>query len=753
VLLTAGLIAVVVAFVLAASMAARRSASVFDRALTHARATDTFLEVPDEQLADQVAALDLVEDSAVLIGLALFPDVDGYIPVLADRDGRWMRSVDRVKVLAGALPPIDDPDAIVVAESTARLLGLNVGDAVPMESLSRAEADRAETEEFEFTFEGPTITMRVAAIVRPPSFDADPQGQALIITTPASLERLRDEVPTFGVLLAVRLQPDATLAGLADAVSHLPGGDGVVRDVVGTGGFDAVRAALRTAAFGLAALALVAALAGLAAGGQGVARLALPSADTAQIYAAVGLRPRERALAAFVPSATAIGLGVGLGGGLAPFLAPRLVGGLATGLEPALGMSVDWAVMVPGMTAALALLLTIGIATAAAPERAGAGLGTGDRNLPRLATRLGLPAPTVAGLTLLASRSGRPVPVRQALVGGAIGVVGVIGVSVFGASLDRALDDPLVYGWGWDASVGRELDATPGELDRRGVSDAALVTYDIAAHLNGEPLTAVSVATERGVIEPVVVRGRLPVRLDEVLVGEQTLDDLGLEIGGRADLRGPAGTAPVTIVGTTVLPSADDPLPAARGVVIDAELVVELAFETGYRQLAVRVDGDAREVFSDLTEGDGVTFPKPPVEVGRLDEVRGYPTVLAAFLAILAATAVAHALTVTVRRRRRELGMLRTLGFTRRQARHAVMAQAEVVVVVALVIGIPLGVVAGRLTWRLVTDSIGLPFAPAMSVPDLLVVVLAVAGVAGLAAVVSARSAGRIGPAEALRAE
>ena len=54
-----------------------------------------------------------------------------------------------------------------------------------------------------------------------------------------------------------------------------------------------------------------------------------------------------------------------------------------------------------------------------------------------------------------------------------------------------------------------------------------------------------------------------------------------------------------------------------------------------------------------------------------------------------------------MKQRRRELALLKSFGLTRRQLAAAVAWQSTVVVFVGLVIGVPLGIVVGRLLWGL----------------------------------------------------
>ena len=71
----------------------------------------------------------------------------------------------------------------------------------------------------------------------------------------------------------------------------------------------------------------------------------------------------------------------------------------------------------------------------------------------------------------------------------------------------------------------------------------------------------------------------------------------------------------------------------------------------------------------------------------------------------------------------------------------------------ALVIGLPVGVIIGRLVWNRFADWQGIPAVPTVSVLVLLLVAAAVLLVAALIAILPARVAARTAPADALRAE
>ena len=118
-----------------------------------------------------------------------------------------------------------------------------------------------------------------------------------------------------------------------------------------------------------------------------------------------------------------------------------------------------------------------------------------------------------------------------------------------------------------------------------------------------------------------------------------------------------------------------------------------------------------------------------------------------------AGLSVAHALVTAVRRRRRDFALLKTLGFTRRQVSGSVAWQATTFGVVALCIGVPLGIVVGRWTWTALADNLGTVAEPIVPVLAFAVGVPFVLLVANLIAFVPGRIAAGLRPAAALRSE
>jgi len=114
---------------------------------------------------------------------------------------------------------------------------------------------------------------------------------------------------------------------------------------------------------------------------------------------------------------------------------------------------------------------------------------------------------------------------------------------------------------------------------------------------------------------------------------------------------------------------------------------------------------------------------------------------------------VTHALVTSVSRRRRDLAMLKALGFTRGQVSQTVAWQATTFALLAALIGVPLGIAGGRWAWRLIAGQLGIDAGPI--VPPLSVLAIAAGAllVANLAAAGPGRAAARTHPAVALRSE
>jgi hypothetical protein len=370
---------------------------------------------------------------------------------------------------------------------------------------------------------------------------------------------------------------------------------------------------------------------------------------------------------------------------------------------------------------------------------------------------MGPVATTGVGFAFEPGRGATAVPVRSAFAGAVIGVVGVVAVVVFAGSLSHLTESPKLYGWAWDLVL---LPTDEGSRERTGattecgdpsvpiVSDRA---FDAVAsvctgnlEIDGRPVQSWGIRQLRGTIQPTIVRGRAAAAPNEIALGKTTLDAIGKDVGDRVDVRAPAKSGEFVVVGQVLLPSPPSmepqPLADAAALTVDGfRGLLPPDEDTDYHLLASiapDVDVTSRPTSQDLAQfgfgaavqrsvvDDGlVKFehgfairPSVPVEIDRVEQISSLPAVLAAFLGFLALVAITHALVTTVRRRRRDLAILRSLGFNRGQVRRTVSWQATTVAFVALATGVPLGIALGRVIWDTVAQSLGVATEPAFSV-------------------------------------
>jgi putative ABC transport system permease protein len=142
-----------------------------------------------------------------------------------------------------------------------------------------------------------------------------------------------------------------------------------------------------------------------------------------------------------------------------------------------------------------------------------------------------------------------------------------------------------------------------------------------------------------------------------------------------------------------------------------------------------------------------------PAEIVNYRSMGTTPAILGAALGAGAAAALALTLVASVRRRRRDLALLKTIGLSRRQLGAVVAWQSSVAVAIGTVVGVPLGIVVGRSLWQLFANEINA--VPTPSVPALSIALIA-AGALVLANVIAffpGRIAARTPTALLLRAE
>ena len=152
-------------------------------------------------------------------------------------------------------------------------------------------------------------------------------------------------------------------------------------------------------------------------------------------------------------------------------------------------------------------------------------------------------------------------------------------------------------------------------------------------------------------------------------------------------------------------------------------------------------------------EAGGVITVLRPTEIVNYRSVGTTPALLGVTLAVGAMSALALTLIASVRRRRRELALLKTLGFTRRQLAAVVAWQSTIAVTFGVVIGIPVGIVLGRSLWNLFAHAINAVPEPTVRPSTIVLIALGAVVLANVVAAIPARQAARTRTAVLLREE
>ena len=261
----------------------------------------------------------------------------------------------------------------------------------------------------------------------------------------------------------------------------------------------------------------------------------------------------------------------------------------------------------------------------------------------------------------------------------------------------------------------------------------------------------------RGLLDPPLLSGRLPAGPEEIAIGRVSADRLDASIGDVLTVAGPGAAADYEITGLIV-----PPLIRGNDLVGEGGLVTSAGYRrvdpgAGPQSAVIRLRPDAPPAAVERLSA--VFGPPPDPATDRPPAVRNearityVPYVLAVLLAVLAVLLVVSGAYTAVRHRDHEVAVLRTLGAERGWLVRAVNWLAVTSTLVPAVIGIPLGLIAGRLAFRAYADGLG---AVNSAAAPFVIVALGLAVLvllAAVAATVAGRSARSLVPARLLHAE
>lgn len=780
------LVAVVSAIVLWSSATARRTDTAFDRML---ETTDAFhlLVNPDNgsQTAlttDDLLGVDGVADAsrieAVVVmapDAAAIDDPFAFPGTVFASDGGSGWRLARPIMVAGRFPDPSRVEELFVDVELAALLDVDVGDVVVQRALTadgagrlldlREQAATADPTELDAAVAALLADERFAPVIE---FEVTGIGQLadmvvvdsgfelpLAIATPALFDRLGRPAAFFGGW-HVRLDDPGRVDEFRDSVDALVPDESIVYQTMANVELKAERAT-STPGGVMAIFAVTVLLLGSLLVWQSVQRWLGSQTIRMRILTSIGAGRRELAGSAIAQVAVASVVGFVLGAVAAVAASPLAPVGPARLVEVDPGISVDLLVLGWG----LAALLAVVAGCAALTWRAVGRLDERDDGrrrsvVSRSFDAVGLPLPVATGVHFaLDPLPGRRGSSRLAVAGASTGVVVAVAALVFTASIDRVTSTPRLYGTDWNAVVrfdGEVPEPEEFEPVLQGILAGLAADPDVrrASALHADELsidgTRVPVVAYRDSDAPVgrtIAQGRAPSRPDEIALGRASLDALGVAIGDQVTVATTDGPVTATVVGRAVLPaigtySGADKTAMGEGAIVDASLLdpfgsfhaIALELEPGADVVAVQAGLETTTAFyGPLVEAYG-----EPAEVDSLRALAAFPRWLAAALAVLVGIPVVHSLLVSIRGRRRDLAVLSALGARPATLRSIGLVQGLTVVAAGVVIGLPFGVVAGRLSWSTVAEAFGTipePVVPVAAVGLLAVSVLIVGALVG----------------------
>jgi hypothetical protein len=403
-----------------------------------------------------------------------------------------------------------------------------------------------------------------------------------------------------------------------------------------------------------------------------------------------------------------------------------------------------------------------------------------------------------AHFALESPRGRGEVPVRSILVGAVLAVTLMATTLTFASGLHTLVSRPALYGWNWNYMLNPSNDVPRSvlpELNRDpDVARWSGVDYNIMT-IDGQSVPMLLASTGAKVIPP-ILSGHAVRNNQQIVIGNQTLALLHKRIGQTVMVSyGSPSSAPVylaptalTIVGTATFPAVGYASAIAEHTSMGLGGMVSTGIETrsfadaisskdqnfnGPELIFVRLRSgvsaaagkrnlegiarDANTVFKKDPGGYGnvvtVLGVQRPAQIVDYRTIGATPVLLATGLASGAVIALALTLTASVRRRRRDLAIMKTLGFTRRMLAAAVAWQAAIDGLIGAVVGIPIGILLGRELWTLFARDINAVPQPTVPALSLVLVGFGSIVVAVIAAIWPGRSAATTPPGLVLRSE
>jgi hypothetical protein len=545
---------------MAALAGARRTQSSYPQFLASTNPSDLTMAVygvvtignKPTSLKGTIADLDGVERVVTADGpnvVPLTPDGAARLNTLSNvtvtgsLDGMTLTQ-DRLTAVQGRLANPRRDSQIVMTSSAAHILGVHVGQIVPLGVYTNAQVN---TPSFGTSKLVPQLTVRarlVGIVVLNTELVQDGVDQTFgtVFLDQSLMQKLNRLQPGVVTPSLYGIQFDHSKVSISkvehELIGVVPRGatyEFHVTSVV----VDQVQLAIKPESVALGAFGAIAGLVCLVLSAQALSRLLRRGVDERRTLRALGSSPAVTILESLLGPLFAVALGVVLALVVATLLSPFAPIGPVRPVYPGAKFGVDWTVFGVG-----AMVLVIGLGAFAvaqalrwAPHRMGT---TGESLAPRSkvfrgANAAGLSVAGVIGVHFaLAPGDGRrSVPTRSVLFGTTVAVALVVTTLTFASGLSNLVSRPALYGWNWDYLLQPTNNIPPGAVAQLN-HDPKIAAWSGADYtdleIDGREVP-ILVESARAKVAPPILSGHDVQNDHQIVLGAGTMAELHKRVG------------------------------------------------------------------------------------------------------------------------------------------------------------------------------------------------------------------------------